>query len=61
MESNIRQNDDTNINNINNTDTTDNNLNEPILNIPLNSVIPQNLHEIENNDDDILMKILWKQ
>ena len=49
--SNIRQNDDTNINNINNTDTTDNNLNEPILNIPLNSVIPQNLHEIENNDD----------
>lgn len=44
--SNIRQND-----NINNTDTTDNNLNEPILNIPLNSVIPQNLHEIEPNDD----------
>lgn len=44
--SNIRQND-----NINNTDTTLYNLNEPILNIPLNSVIPQNLHEIEPNDD----------
>ena len=37
----------------NSTDTTDNNLNlnEPILNIPLNSVIPQNLHEIETDDD----------
>ena len=41
-----------------NTDTTDNNLNEPIINIPINSVIPQNLNEIENNDDENFLETL---
>ena len=64
--SNMNTNDNINISNINNTDNSAYNLNEPLLNIPLSSVIPQNsnnLHEITNddnyNDDDYLATTIY--
>lgn len=56
--SNISTVNNTNVISTDNTDNSDHNINEPILNIPLNSVIPldsnhtHNIHNNEYNDDD---------